>query len=258
MTRTKKVALAFTLLIAGLTTFVLLNNELRTFLLIKIAPAQARDGLLRRFEKTDSPDIYLLGTIHGAHLETEHFSLAHLEAVLVHLRPTRLLVESRPAEVAAGNLCDGPIEMGYVSLIARAKGIPFDGIDWWDEDNTSARRTDATRDDRIAQNLFDKLPDSGTALVLVGFSHVSELAQRLGDRGYNERPIPDQTRTELFDTSGIPTQFPAGMIVALELRIARDNARIADNENSEMAQRIGNAVKARQDLLRRVRRVGER
>ena len=257
MRRAWKVALVVVvLLFGGLLVLGLANDELRTFAMVEVAPSHARDSLLRRFEKSGS-EIYLLGTIHGGHLDTPEYAFTHLEAVLLHLRPERLLVESRPEQVAEGNLGDGPVEMTYMSLVARAEQIPFDGIDWWDENNTSARRTDANRDDRMAQNLMERVPPSGKVLVLVGFSHVSEQARRLRDQGYEEKEIAESDRAALFDTTGVSNRFPAGMAAAIERRIARDESLI-EGGNAERAERLRSAIAARRELLARVQREGER
>jgi hypothetical protein len=232
--------------------------ELKTFLLLKVVPARARDGLLVRLERLGGPSVWLLGTIHGGHLETEAYSLAHLEAVLLHLHPARLLVESRPEEVAAGNLADGPFEMGYLSLTARAAGIPFDGVDWWDEDAVGLRRTNAEREDRIARNVVARLPAMGSVLVVVGFSHIPELVERLRQRGYMKSPVSSEERAMLFDTAGISQRFPAGMAAALERRIAVDEGRLREAPASPVAGRARGALAARRELLVRVQAAGER
>ena len=259
MTRAKKITMAavavlFVVVVAG----ILANAELRTFLLIKVAPGRARDSLLIRLKKPSGPEIYLLGTIHGDHLETEAYSLAHIEAVLLHLRPARLLVESRPDQIAAGNLADGPIEMAYASLIARAEGIDFDGMDWWDEEGDSVRRTDATRDDRMVRNIVERTAGDGTTLVLAGFSHVPEFAQRLRELGYEELDIPPAARAALFDPAGVSELFPAGMGEVVERRIATDEATLREGRKPGRAERIRSAVTARRDLLARIAAVGER
>ena len=233
-------------------------SELKTFLLLKVAPARARDGLLVRLERLGGPSVWLLGTIHGGHLETEAYSLAHLEAVLLHLHPARLLVESRPEEVAAGNLADGPFEMGYMSLVARAAGIPFDGVDWWDEDAVGLRRTNAEREGRIVRNIVARLPAVGSVLVLLGFSHIPELVERLREQGYVKAPISSEERAMLFDTATISQRFPAGMAAALERRIAADERRLREAPASPVAGRVRDALAALRKLLVWVRAAGER
>lgn len=193
--------------------------ELKTFLLVKVAPVWARDDLLVHLERPEGPDIWLLGTIHGGHFETRAYSHTHLEAVLLHLRPSRLLVESRPEQLAGGNLMDGPFEMGYLCLAARAAEIPFDGLDWWDEAAVGPRRTNARREDRMVRNLVERLPATGSVLVSVGFSHVPEFIRRLREQGYVEAPLSATELAGLFDVAIVPPGFPAGMFEALEYHI---------------------------------------
>ncbi len=233
--------------------------ELKTFLLVKAAPARARDGLLVHLVRPGGPDIWMLGTIHGGHLETQAYSLAHLEAVLLHLRPARLLVESRPEEIAAGNLADGPFEMAYLTLVARAAGIPFDGIDWWDEDaQLGPRRTNAEREDRIVHNLVDRLPPVGPALVAVGFSHVPEVVWRLRDQGYVEALLSATERARLFDSTAVSPGFPTGMAAAMEHRIAVEEDQLRETSAAPVAARIRNTLIDLRALLARVRAAGER
>ncbi len=258
MTRTLKIALsvvaAFLLIIVG----ILSNAEIRTFLLFKVAPTQARNSVLLRLKRPGNLEIYLLGTIHNEHLKTPDYSLAHIEAVLLHLQPTQLLVESRPEQIAVGNLADGPIEMAYASLVARAEGIAFDGIDWWDASDGSLRRTNATREDRMIDNILQRLPETGTALVLVGFSHIAEFAERLQKLGYEEAVISGEARAALFDTASVSKMFPVGMGEAVEHRIAKDKAMLRNGTHPAGPERAQKALTIRYELLTRIRTLGER
>ena len=106
----------------------------------------------------------------GKHLSTSAYSLSHLKAVIAHMKPSLLLVEARPEEIAQQKRGDGPIEMPFAALYARQLGIPVDGIDWW-KLSDRLRRSDEVRENRIYQNLRAKLPARGTVLVLIGYSH---------------------------------------------------------------------------------------
>jgi hypothetical protein len=76
-------------------------------------------------------EVFFLGTIHRAHLTTSGYTLGHVKAAYSAIRPELLLVEIRPEEMVLGNLSDGPFEMTYLTVLARADGIPVEGIDWF-------------------------------------------------------------------------------------------------------------------------------
>ena len=81
----------------------------------------------------------VVGTIHSAHLVQRDYPLARLAAVLSAAHPDLVLVEIRPEPFAAGHLEDGPFEMTYVTLLARAAGVPVEPIDWWREEDRRSR-----------------------------------------------------------------------------------------------------------------------
>lgn len=231
--------------------------ELRTFALLRIAPAHARDALLVRLRGANG-DVFLLGTIHGDHLTTAGYGLEHVEAVVTHLRPARLLVESLPAELAAGHLADGPLEMAFAHLIGRAVGVDVRGIDWIATGPAGSRRTDDTRDDHMVENVLGALDAAGTTLVLVGYAHVPEFVERLTARGYAPVPITADEKAALFDPGGLSKQYPAGLAAAVEGRIARDEVRLAGEGDPGTAERLRDAIAARRAFLETIRAVGER
>lgn len=89
-------------LVAGITGLVLvvllvaiINVEIRNYLLFRLTPKFARNITFVKLQN-DKQFIYILGTIHGAHLTTKDYSLWHVEAVINNVRPDLVLVESRP------------------------------------------------------------------------------------------------------------------------------------------------------------------
>jgi hypothetical protein len=231
--------------------------ELRTFLLYRLAPETARDLGFRVMRRDNGPAVHLLGTIHGDHLTTPAFGLEHLEAVIRNLNPSKLLLEMRPDQVAAGNVGDGPVEMPVSLLVARELGIPVDGLDWW-ERHDGARRTNDTRDDHMVANLLERLPISGVTLVLVGFSHVPEFVTRLGQAGFQEVALDTQEKAKLFTTGGRPWRFPPGTGEVMAGRIARDEDALSRETDPAWAERLRQVVAVRRAFLREVDRVGER
>ena len=95
------------------------NSEARSLALLQLAPARARDEHFVKLARPGGPTVYLLGTIHSRHLDTEAYSLLPIQTVFGRLRPVLLLLESQPAELALGNSPYGTIEIPFVSLPAR-------------------------------------------------------------------------------------------------------------------------------------------
>jgi hypothetical protein len=231
------------------------SRELRDTLLYEIAPRYARDANFVRLARGPE-SVYILGTIHGRHLSTSEYSLAHLKAVIAHLRADLLLVEARPRELAQGRWGDGPIEMPYAALTARSRGLRVDGIDWWDSGAPArARRTDDVRDDKIFHNMMERLPGRGTALVLVGYSHVPELAARLASAGFAEQPITAEQKSRLFALLDEPFAYPPGMSAAIRRRIV--DAKAMARSSPHLAGAARAVIDARVRYLEEIKRVGE-
>lgn len=83
-------------------------------------------------------EVMVVGTEHRGHLLQPGYPLSWLETLLRSWKPDLLLVEIRPEALAAGHLEDGPLEMSYVTLVARELGIPVVGIDWYREADFNA------------------------------------------------------------------------------------------------------------------------
>jgi len=245
----------FLVAVALLTVVAFSLQEVRNLILYEVMPRYARDANLVRYTK-ESVDLHLLGTIHGKHLSTEDYSLAHLKAAIVHLNPKILLVEARPEEMARGRWGDGPVEMPFAALTAKASGIHVDGIDWWELKTDKLRRTDDERDDKIFANLIERLPTTGKVLVLVGFSHVPELAKRLVEAGFREERIDAEEKVELFELLDESFAYPAGMGDAIRQRI-KDAEAAAASSSEAIARQYRMLAESRQNYLIEIEAVGE-
>ncbi len=251
----RRVAAIVALLLVLLLVAAASVREVRDLVLYTVAPATARDANFVRYSKGPAA-VLLLGTIHGRHLTTPAFGLGHLRAVLANAAPAVLLVEARPAELARGRWGDGPLEMPFAALWGRALGLRVDGIDGWSPELQGARRTDDTRDDQLFQNLLERLPADGEALVLVGFSHVPELAGRLEAAGFVEGGLPDERKAALFAGALAPPPWPPGLAEALRQRIADAEAE-AITAPTGLADRLRAVAASRRALLAVVERAGE-
>ena len=242
------------LLFAGATLLLAIVPEARTLALLQLAPARARDANFVRLARPDGPTVYLLGTIHNRHLDTEEYSLLHVQAVIQHLRPDLLLVESRPEELAKGYLADGPIEMLFANLQAREAGIQVEGMDWWTKEHLGLRSSSEQREDRMAANILARLPERGVVLVLTGISHVAEFVPRLAKAGYQEAPFPEAEKRRLLDTAGMRLTFPPGTARYLQTRIRDTEAELrAEGKDPDASDYLA----ARRRLLEMVERTGE-
>ncbi len=79
---------------------------------------------------TGTFDFMVVGTAHRGHLQIPDYPLSRLDELVAAFRPDLILVEIRPEPFAEGRLEDGPFEMSYVTLRARAQGIAVEPIDW--------------------------------------------------------------------------------------------------------------------------------
>jgi hypothetical protein len=90
-------------------------------------PTLLQERLFPPPSKNDQ-EIFILGTIHGRHYKSKSYSLLYLKTVIENTKPELLLVESRPEELKAGNLGDGPLEMLFSNLTARWDLCPDPGL----------------------------------------------------------------------------------------------------------------------------------
>lgn len=244
-------------LLAGGAASVLAMSELRAELLLKASPKAFRDEEFLKFADSDGDALYLLGTIHNDHLTTPGYSLWNLGAVITHLHPDRLLVEERPEQVARGHLGDGPVEMPFAALTAKAAGVDVRGIDWWTMGSSHAIDPPG-REEHIFSNVRAALPGAHRALILTGFSHVDALAPKLAALGWRHATFSDADKEALFDARGLPSTFPPGMAAAIRVRIADEEADLATTSDGFWKARIADVISSRQALLATIAKVGER
>jgi hypothetical protein len=96
--------------------------------------------------------IVFLGTPHGQLLKFAGYRFAHVRAAYDAVSPDLVCVEIRPEPFARGELGDGPLEMTYLTCVARENGVPVEGIDWWTE-STSFADLDRSTEEAIEKDL---------------------------------------------------------------------------------------------------------
>lgn len=244
------------LLVAGI-LLIIFVVEPRGGVFLVFAPKHFREAVFLRFSGNSGEDVYLLGTIHGNHLTTKDYSLLHLQAVLEHLDPELLLVESRPEELERDNWGDGPIEMPFASLTAQASGIEVQGMDWWVMNGTRQIGSEE-RENRMFQNILTSLPGHHKVLILTGFSHVEGFKRRFLASGYRQMAFSSVEKKALFDTADQTYIFPYGMTYYIEKRIENDQLILQGETDSFWRDRIANAIAARQEFLKTIALSGER
>lgn len=215
----------------------------------------AKETDFYRLAGTDQQIIYLLGTMHGEHLKSERYSLWHLQAVIVHLHPDLLLAEIRPEEIAKDNWGDGPVEMTFTALTARALDIPVQGMDWWVKASLYAEPSE--REDRMVQNVLKVVPGYRTVLILTGRSHVEGFKQRLAQAGFVVVPFSSAEKRSLFELVENEPRFPAGMTRYIQKRLEIDRTLLESETDPNWKSRLENNIAFEQELLRFIAQVGE-
>lgn len=244
------------LLVSG-ALLIAFDSEIRSGLFFVINPQAFREAALTRYTDSTGQEIYLLGTVHGAHWTTKDYSALHLQAVLENLQPDLLLVESRPEEIARDNLGDGPFEMLFTNLIAKSKGITVQGMDWWVMSATHEINNDE-REDRMFQNIITSLPGHHTVLILTGFSHVEGFQQRFLASRYHQVAIQLAEKQALFDTIAYPILiFPSGMTYYVQKRIETDQQTVDGLTDDFWKDRLASSIISGKVFLTKIAAIGE-
>ncbi len=148
--------------------------------------------------KKDSARVYLLGTLHNAHLRNPNYTWPHFDRIVSLISPQLLLLEIRPEHFSSAEyFSDGPLEMTYLAHLAIAIGIESEGFDWWPDQWLLKfdQLTDADfalRDNHMAKNMVQAVRErnANTTLVATGRDHIEPFATELKQLGYAEEPEP--------------------------------------------------------------------
>jgi hypothetical protein len=199
--------------------------------------------------------IYLLGTLHTIHLEYEPYSLWHIKAIIQHLKPDVVLVESRPEELEKDNWADGPVEMPFASLVAVSLGIDARGMDWWRKEDLFLDLT--VRDDHMVQNIINVMAEHRSGLVLAGYFHLVGFKKRLQQAGYLIKRMKQAEKQALFDLSGVEKIFPEKMKFYLRKRIQLEKESLQKETDADWRERLQSVIETRQHFLSIVEQIGE-
>jgi hypothetical protein len=252
--RARIAGFALLALVGAVGAFVASVKELRDAVAFGVAPGWAARRALVRLEDDRGRAVTLVGTIHGAHLATPAFGLWHLAGAVDRAAPEIVLVESRAEELARGNTCDGPVEMGFVTLRSRGRGLEVRGVDHWERAAvTGGRHSDDDREEAIASRVLEAIGDHRATIVFTGFSHTPEIAVRLRAKGFHDAPLGDADRARLVAPSDDAGAWPPGMAACLERRIADDEAALAGEADAAWRANLERNIAARRAMLATVR-----
>lgn len=229
----------------------------RSHIYSKVNPANFKYSVFHKVERGDQT-IYLLGTMHSAHLNSKGYSLLNIKAVIENVHPDLLLLESRPEELEKGNWGDGPIEMLYSNLTARKLGIAVDGMDWWMEGEGKPGTTYEQRDDRMVENILTRIGDYKSILVLTGHSHIPEFIKRLKAHNFSKVTFKRGDKAKLFALNEEIMFFPLGMAESIKTRIKHDEKMLTIVEDPDWQGALLSLIEFWRDVLKDVEMVGER
>lgn len=188
--------------------------------------------MLRLYKKNDQ-EILFLGSLHDMHFGFEEYHFCHLKAVLLNYKPDVLLVESRQEEIDVGNIADGPIEMFYLSMIARDLDIPVIGVDWFDHNIHKPGTTIRLRDEHILKRIETGIIPYKKPMVVVGATHLLIEHKMLRKNGYSQDKLSREQLDTYFKTNETTIRFHKDTVMYLKKRIDRELAFMALNNMDE-------------------------
>ena len=215
----------------------------------------SKEQLLTRRVNKQGQVIYLLGTLHTTHINHEPYSLWHIKAIIQHLKPNVVLVESRPEELAKDNWGDGPVEMPFASRVALSLGIEARGMDWWRKEDLFLDLT--VRDDHMVQNVINSMAEHHSGLVLTGYSHLVGFKKRLQQAGYSVKRMERAEKQALFDLSDVEKTFPRKLKHYLQKRIDLEKEKLQNEADVNWQERLQSVIDTRQHYLEVVKQIGE-
>ncbi len=179
--------------------------------------------LLRLVHPATGQEIFLLGTTHHHLFFDDNYSLWHVKAALLCLDVEAALVEVLPEDLAAGREADGPVEMPFVTGVARARGLAVHGIDARWDDGWRARQ------DRMFARLQAAVVGVRAAVVVGGYMHHRALRDQLLGAGFRDAAWGPVDAEACF-TRHVTRTLPRGFRAALQASIVRARQGNAGHE----------------------------
>ena len=180
MTKKKKRIVTLSIIITLVILVVVLYVNLKVFTVKKVLMA-------------DEQEVYIMGTFHTEHFERyANYSIEEMINAVKNIEPDVVFIEARENSYTEYGVVDGPIDMCIAYSYCSDNNIPVEMIDHWEITNDSKTNTTTEeRDDRIHNNIMEKLADyeSKRILVICGFGHLSAQTERLMEVGGQKQYI---------------------------------------------------------------------
>lgn len=215
-----------------------------------------RNANFYRLENDEKQTIFLLGTIHGSHLDYSVYSLWHIKAVIENIRPDLLIVESRAKELTKENLGDGPIEMPFAYLIAKNLNLEVGGFDWWTKESYNSDSFE--REDSMVKNIISSISGYNKILVLIGLGHIEYILPRLEKGGFLVTDFSIDEKEYLFNTEKVDCIFPKDLAYYIQKRIDIDKNQLEFETDDEWKERLKSGIEFREDYIKFIKSVGEK
>ena len=141
----------------------------------------------------DEQEVYIMGTFHTEHFERyANYSIEEMINAVKNIEPDVVFIEARENSYTEYGVVDGPIDMCIAYSYCSDNNIPVEMIDHWEITNESKTNTTTEeRDDRIHNNIMEKLADyeNKRILVICGLGHLHAQTERLMEAGGQKQYI---------------------------------------------------------------------
>ena len=208
MTKKKKRIVTLSIIITLVILVVVLYVNLKVFTVKKVLMA-------------DEQEVYIMGTFHTEHFERyANYSIEEMINAVKNIEPDVVFIEARENSYTEYGVVDGPIDMCIAYSYCSDNNIPVEMIDHWEITNDSKTNTTTDeRDDRIHNNIMEKLADyeNKRILVLCGFGHLHAQTERLMEVGGQKQYISH--RSGLFKGEKEKFVYPGELCDVWEERV---------------------------------------
>ena len=219
---------------------------------------------IAEYKNNREQEIYILGTYHSQHFKKYmNYSMEDIVSCIKNVDPDVVFIESREKTYIEHNVIDGPIDMILSYSYCVENGFNVEMIDYWEINNeTRPNTTDDSRDDRIYENITEKLSkyDEGCRVLIVcGDTHFREQGKRFLDAGFKRVKI--QNKNTVFDSDG-EFKYPKMMADVIDDKIAyigsdlKDfiNTNVTDSETKQLwldtTEALAKTLKKQADTVR--------
>ena len=169
----------------------------------------------------DEQEVYIMGTFHTEHFERyANYSIEEMINAVKNIEPDVVFIEARENSYTEYGVVDGPIDMCIAYSYCSDNNIPVEMIDHREITNDSKTNTTTDeRDDRIHNNIMEKLADyeNKRILVICGFGHLHAQTERLMEAGGQKQYISH--KGDLFKGEKEKFVYPSKLCNVWEERV---------------------------------------